>query len=844
MRSNTLIFRLAWQDLKSSGWTLWVFCACLILGVTLVSASVSLYQVLQSGLLSDTRALMGGDLQIDSKQPLPDAVLSWILQEGDVSRVVEVDTMLGTEKGDLIKVELQSADENYPLYGELKLVPSQLLQGLLRFENGYWGILIDPVLANKVNLSVGDIVSIGFLKMQIRGLIIDQPNRRLSANWRGTPVLLSEDAMLASGLIQPGSRVDYDYLVRTEISPETWRQSFYTAFPEGRWEVRTFKERSRRIAERLDQIASGLILIGLSTLFIGGLGVFTSIQEYLQGKLKTIATLSALGLRHRQLTSVYLIQVGLLSGGSSLVGAVFGGGLALLGTSVITTEIPLITAVSDFIWPLLIAFGFGVWTAYSFALLAIAKALSVNPATLFRGGHGTSRTISITWKILNWTCAIGLILLVVLAVPDPLFGLGFIGVVGGLLLLLDLVVRAIRRVSQSLETNLSFSRFFVVRLAISNLHRPESPIRVSLLSLGSSLTLLVACTLVVASLIRTIQQTIPEEAPALVLYDIWAGQLEDVKQTIQAAPGLKKVNFAPLVSSRISHINRQPLSEITMLDQRRIQEAEREDYKLSYTADNIDKLTVVEGAWWEEPVSGLPKMAMEDREAYQLGLSPGDIVTFNIEGIPLEAEMVAIYQQKGLQTRFWFEGVFSNGALDPFILRYVGAAYMLNSEALETQNQLGKIAPNVVTVRTESILKTAHALLGKASVGLAVVAGISFVASLLVLVSVMAAGKARQVYECTILTCIGAKYSDIKVSLYLEYLLLAVITSLFAITLGAAIAFSLLHFRLKLSSEDLLWLGTLTALLVSMTSLGLSAQYWLSRLKLKPALLLKNMVVQ
>lgn len=840
MRSNAFIVRFAWQDLKSSGWTLWVFCACLILGVALVSASVSLYQVLQSGLLSDTRALMGGDLQIDSKQPLPDAVLSWIRQEGDVSRVIEVDTMLGTETGDLIKVELQSADENYPLYGELKLVPSQPFQDLLRFENGYWGILIDPVLANKINLSAGDMVSIGFLKMQIRGVIMDQPNRRLSSNWRGTPVLLSEEALLASGLIQPGSLVDYDYFVRTETSPETWRQSFYTAFPEGRWEVRTFKERSRRIAERLGQIASGLILIGLSTLFIGGLGVFTSIQEYLQGKLKTIATLSALGLRQGQVASVYLIQVGFLSGGSSLVGSFLGGGLALLGTSVIATEVPLVTTVSDFIGPLLIALGFGVWTAYSFALLAIARALSVHPATLFRGDSGTPQTISKNWKILSWACAMGLILFVLLVVPDPLFGLGFIGAVGGLLLLLDLVVRAIRTVSQSLETNLSFSKFFVVRLAISNLHRPDSPLRVSLLSLGASLTLLVACTIVVASLIRTVQQTIPEEAPALVLYDIWADQLEDVQQTIQEASNLKRVDIAPLVSSRISHINRQPLSEITTLSQRRIQEAERDDYKLSYTANNIDKLTVVEGAWWEEPVSGLPKMAMEDREAYQLGLSSGDIVTFNIEGIPLEAEVVAIYQQKGLQTRFWFEGVFSEGALDPFILRYVGAAYMLDSEALETQKQLGKRAPNVVTVRTESILKTARDLLGKASVGLAVVAGVSFVASLLVLVSVMAAGKARQVYEFTILTCIGAKYSDIKVSLYLEYILLAVITSLFAITLGSAIAFPLLHFRLKLSSGDLLWLGMLTALLVSTTSLGLSAQYWLRRLKLKPALLLRN----
>ncbi len=840
MKSSSFLFKLAWQDLKSSGWTLWVFCACLILGVMLVAASAGLYQILQSGLLSDTRALMGGDLQVESNQSLPENVLSWIRQKDELSKVIEVDTMLGTEAGDLIKVELQSADENYPLYGKLTIEPSQSLQDLIRFQDGFWGVLIDPVLANKINLSVGEMVSIGILKMQIRGLIMDQPNRRLNANWRGTPVLLSEEALSESGLIQPGSRVDYDYFVRTETPPETWRQSFYESFPEGRWEVKTFQERSQRIAERLGQIASGLILIGLSTLFIGGLGVFNSIQAYLKGKLTTIATLRALGLRHGQLASVYLIQVGWLSGGSSFVGICLGGGLALIGASVIAAEMPITLTLSSLAWPLLMAFGFGVWTAYTFAVPALGRALSVHPATLFRGFTDTTGSVSKSWKVLTWICGAGLILFILFAVPDPLFGLGFIGVVGGLLLLLELVVRSIGKASQSLETNLSFSKFFAVRLAISNLHRPESPIRISLLSLGSSLTLLVACTLVVTSLIRTIHQSIPEEAPALVLYDILSYQLDDVRQTMNNAPSLIRMDIAPLVSSRISHINGQPLSEITTLDKGRAQEAARDEYKLSYMANNIDKLTILEGAWWDEPVSGTPMMAMEDREAYQLGLRPGDTVTFNIQGIPLEAEIAAIYQQKGLQTRFWFEGVFSEGALDPFILRYVGAAYMGDSEALDIQNKLGKLAPNVVTVRTESILKTARDLLGKASIGLTVVASISFVASLLVLVSVMAAGKARQVYESTILFCIGTKFSEIKMSLYLEYLLLAVVTSFFAIILGSAIAFPLLHFRLKLSIENLLWIGIVMALLVSIISLSLSAQYWLKRLKLNPSLLLRN----
>ena len=44
-------------------------------------------------------------------------------------------------------------------------------------------------------------------------------------------------------------------------------------------------------------VLTGLLLIGFSALFIGGLGVFNSVHAYLQGKLGTLATLRVLGLR-------------------------------------------------------------------------------------------------------------------------------------------------------------------------------------------------------------------------------------------------------------------------------------------------------------------------------------------------------------------------------------------------------------------------------------------------------------------------------------------------------------------------------------------------------------------
>ncbi|NNE62821.1 MAG: ABC transporter permease, partial [Gammaproteobacteria bacterium] len=206
----------------------------------------------------------------------------------------------------------------------------------------------------------------------------------------------------------------------------------------------------------------------------------------------------------------------------------------------------------------------------------------------------------------------------------------------------------------------------------------------------------------------------------------------------------------------------------------------------------------------------------------------------------LDAEVAAIYSQKGIQTRFWFEGILSAGALDNYIHRNVGAVYIGEADAITTQNRIAEIAPNAITVRTARLLQTARQILGKAGAGLIVVASVSLLASLLVLISVMAAGRSRQIYDATVLHSLGVRMAVIRRSLRLEYLLLALIASLFAVLLGSAIALPLLQLRLKLPSADLVWMGVVVAVSVSCLALGFGAAYLLRRLRLRPAILLRS----
>lgn len=831
---------LAWRDLRASGRSLWVFCACLALGVTLIAATGGLYQLINQGLLADTRIMLGGDVEVDADGALPEHVLDWMRERGDVSLVTELDTMLGTVAGEFLRVELQAMDDMYPLYGNLTLEPDLPLAQITAFDDGQWGAAIDSVLADGLGVGIGDEIYVGALTMRVQALVLKQPDRALNAEWRGAPVLVSESALEDSGLIAAGSRVDLDYRVRTALPANAWQQQFYEAFPGETWEVRTFEDRSRRIAERLDQLASGLIIIALSTLFIGGLGVFNSIQAYLQRKLKTIATIRALGLRNRRLATVYLLQIAIIGGSSSLLGALLGGGLALFAASTVAAEIPLVTTATSLVWPILVAVCFGILTAFAFAFPAVGRALSVQPATLFRGTDAHVSDAPATWWLSALACAAVIITLVLVVLPDTIFGVGFIATVGLLLLLFDLVVRGIRAAARRLDDHPALAGRFDLRLALANLHRPGTPLRATLLSLGSALTLLVTCAMVVVSLLRTINETIPEESPALVLYDITNQQLEEVVNAIEQLPGATRIETTPLVRTRIIAINGTAVTDVQHLDGEQRRDASQDNYDLSYPANNIDDVSIADGAWWSDPIPDPPRLALEDREAEQLGLQVGDVVTFGIEGRSVTTQVDAIFSQKGVQTRFWFEGIVSDGALQDMVHRHVGTAYMSDADAIVAQRRIARIAPNVITVRTASLLASARDILGKAAVGLGVVASVSLLASLLVLVSVMAAGRSRQVYDATVLHSLGTRMAVIRRSLHLEYVLLAVITSAFAVLLGAMIAMPLLSLRLKLPVDDLLWTGVAIAAGVSGLSLNLGARYLLRRLSVRPAVLLRG----
>ena len=338
-------------------------------------------------------------------------------------------------------------------------------------------------------------------------------------------------------------------------------------------------------------------------------------------------------------------------------------------------------------------------------------------------------------------------------------------------------------------------------------------------------------------MLRTVGETVPERAPSLVFYDIANDQLEGFRELVAAQPGFDGVNTTPLVLGRLVAIDGAPLSEND--DGERAREA-NDEQKLTHRTAGIDNITVSRGAWWPDGPTEGPRIAMEDREADQAGVEVGDVLTFSILGEELDATLDAIYAQANFETSFWFEAAFSDGALEPFVTRHVGNAFFAPGTEEAVLSAVGAEYPNVVTISTVSVLAAARSILAAASLGVALVALVSLAASVLVMASVVAVNRQRQVHEASVLHAVGTRMGTVLRAIGLEYALLAALLTAFATLAGGALGWAVMHWWIELPAVGLATTGLAVAALVSGACLAAGA-WWTARvLDARPATLLRR----
>src|SRR6185437_11280262 len=175
----TLAFKLARRELRGGVRGLWIVVLCLALGVGVIAAVGSLQAAVQAGLAADGRALLGGDLEIDTgPEPVPAALPAWLAGQGArTSQIVQMRSMLVAPSGQRQLIDLKAVDDAWPLVGTAGIDPSQTLAAA--FANH--GLLVERIVLDRLNLKAGDTVRLGTASFHVSGVLTSEPDRIATA---------------------------------------------------------------------------------------------------------------------------------------------------------------------------------------------------------------------------------------------------------------------------------------------------------------------------------------------------------------------------------------------------------------------------------------------------------------------------------------------------------------------------------------------------------------------------------------------------------------------------------------------------------------------------------------
>ena len=204
-----LAFHIARRDLRGALKARWRTFSLLISGVLIGVAAIALVgastQMLRDGADKGALEAVGGDLsfRLFHRAPTPQEFEA-ISNFGKTSLTVELRPMVSVASRSAL-VELKGIDEAYPLYGDLKTIPPTPIQDLLQ-DNG---ALADQALFDELQLDVGDWISIGSARFQLRAKLDHEPDRAFRAFTLGPRVMVELQALEETGLVEPGAEVYY-----------------------------------------------------------------------------------------------------------------------------------------------------------------------------------------------------------------------------------------------------------------------------------------------------------------------------------------------------------------------------------------------------------------------------------------------------------------------------------------------------------------------------------------------------------------------------------------------------------------------------------------------------------
>jgi putative ABC transport system permease protein len=695
-------------------------------------------------------------------------------------------TVVASRKGQSQLVELKVIDGDYPFYGNLVLRPARPLKDLLGPESA----VVAPELLSRLGLKVGDPLEIGGQSFRIAGQVLSEPDKISISLTLGPRVFLSAPGLARTALVGRGSRIDRKTLI--QLPPGVKASQLTAAVEKLRaalpnptfYRIETYKEGQPALRENFKRVGRFLGLVALLSLFVGGIGVAQSVRAWLASRLDAVAIYKCLGIRPREILTLYLGQTAFLGLLGSLVGIALGVVVQAVLPRLFSDLIP-----AELIRPfqpgaLLRGLALGLGVAILFSLPPLAGVLRVPAARVLRRDAEPlplHRAVSLATGL---ALVGGIFTMATVQSASLLRGAQF---TGGVLLVTAALAAAAWGVTLGVgRIPRGFARLSL-RHGLAALGRPGAGTVGAIVALGLGVLTVLGMSLVERRLSSEISAELPASAPSAFLVDIQPDQWQGVDQVLKQA-GATRVQSVPVVMARITAIDGKGVEEIASDLAKGPRSGRRwaltREQRLTYMDRLPEDNVVVLGKLWQDPNAA--EVSLEEGFARDLDVSVGSVLRFDIQGVPIDLKVTSLRRVdwKTFGINFFF--IVEPGVLENAPQQRLAVAHLPTGGEQRVQDLLASRYPNVTVLKLREILGKIVKVLRRISVGVRFLGGFTVLAGIAILAGAISAGAGRRGREVALLKTLGMTRKGVAASFAVEYALIGLVAGVIG-TIGATV---------------------------------------------------------
>jgi putative ABC transport system permease protein len=779
-----ILLALAWRESRTARRRLLLYMSSISLGVAALVAIDSYAANVQESIKAQSRSLLGGDVNLRARQGFSaaaDTLLDSLAAAGvPVAKVTSFASMASAlPSGGTRLAQVRGVGEGWPFYGSVVTSPADRWHEL---QTGKFAF-IDPSLLISLDANVGDTIVIGFSRFEIRGSLDAVPGDPGIAATVGPRVFIAERFIAETQLLGLGSRAEYEAVVRLneETDPRLWVSSLRPQFNRHNIRTRTVDQNEAELTDAISQLARFLSIVGLIALLLGGIGVASGVNAFVQRKIDTVAVLRCLGASGAQVLTIYLLQAGAMGLLGAGAGAALGVAIQFGLARALGDFLPVDVAISVEWGAIFLGLGVGVWVAIAFALRPLLVLRRVSPLQAIRRDDeaiSASRRGDSLTHITNFALLASVFGLAIDRAETVGQGVMF---AVGVFLSIGLLWGSAALLSGLARRMVSSSWPYVVRQGIANLYRPASQTRAVVLALGFGSFLVTTIILVQTNLLASFEVTAASARGNVVFFDVQTNQRDSIAAMIGNA-GHTVVGETPIVTMRFAGGNGMDIEQWARRKQIPARSwALRREYRSTYRDTVVATETLLSGEWFTPALPGdtIFEVSLERDITDELGVTLGDTLVWDVQGVRVQTVVTSTREVDWGQFELNFFAVLQSAAIEQAPKQFVTIASVASDTAVaRLQRNAVRDFPNVSSLDLSLVRRTIQGIVDKVTLTVRFLALFSLAMGIPVLFSAVAATRRDRLREGVLLKTLGATRAQIGRILFAEYAVLGLLGSL------------------------------------------------------------------